>query len=53
MSHHMVRKIKKLIAAGLSDTDIAELTASGRSTIYDIRTGNTFAHVKEEEQESD
>jgi hypothetical protein len=49
MSHHAVRQIKKLIAKGLSDADIAEFTGNGRSTIYDIRVGNTFEHVKIEE----
>lgn len=50
MSHHAVRQIKKLIAAGRSDAEISELTGSGRATIYDIRVGNTFSHVKLEEE---
>lgn len=52
MSHHAVRQIKKLISTGFSDAQIAEFTGAGRSTIYDIRVGNTFSHVKEVEDGS-
>jgi hypothetical protein len=45
MPHHTVRHIKKLIAAGISDADIAKRFGCGRSTIYDIRVGNTYDHV--------
>lgn len=49
MSHHAVRQIRKLIDKGLTDAQIAELTGKGRASIYDIRMGNTFSHVKNEE----
>lgn len=49
MSHHMVRHIKKLITKGMSDADIADIVGCGRSTIYDIRIGNTYGHVKEQD----
>lgn len=48
MSHHMVRTIKKLIENGMSDADIAGITGKGRSTIYDVRNGVTYSHVKTE-----
>ena len=52
MPHHTVRLIKKGIARGLSDAQLSELTGAGRATIYDIRVGNTFKHVKEQEDGS-
>lgn len=53
MTHHAVRHIKKLIAFGISDADIAERFGCGKTTVYDIRVGNTFAHVKEEEEDNE
>lgn len=52
ISHHAVRQIKKLIAKGMSDAEIADIVGKGRSSIYDIRVGNTFSHVKDEVDES-
>lgn len=51
MSHHAVRQIKKLISNGLSDAEISSIVGTGRSTIYDIRVGKTFGHVKEIEND--
>lgn len=51
VSHHSVVQIKKLIAKGYSDAEIADVTGRGRSTIYDIRVGKTFSHVKEQTDE--
>jgi hypothetical protein len=51
MPHHVVRAIRKLIEQGISDEVIAQLYGKGRSTIYDIRMGVTYGHVKDEEDE--
>jgi hypothetical protein len=51
MPHHVVRAIRKLIEQGISDEVIAQLYGKGRSTIYDIRMGITYGHVKDEEDE--
>ena len=52
LPHHAVRGIKRLIANGVDDATIAELYGKGKTTIYDIRVGNTYSHVKEEEDDS-
>lgn len=49
MSHHMVRGIRKLIADDIPDEVIAGIYGKGRSTIYDVRMGITYSHVKDEE----
>lgn len=49
LPHHAVKAIRKLIGVGVPDSDIAERFGVARTTIYDIRVGNTYGHVVSEE----
>lgn len=47
LSHHMVKTIKRLLAAGkLTQQEIADLTGQSRETISAIKTERVYAHVK-------
>lgn len=45
LPHHTVRRIKKLLASGRTQKEIAELFGLSRETVRDINTGVTYSHV--------
>jgi transposase len=45
-----VRKIKQLLIDGMPQVEIAQLFSVNYSTIYDIRVGKTWKHIKIENE---
>lgn len=50
LPHHVVRAIRKLLADGRTQEQIAELYGVSRETISAIATRRVYNHVKDEEQ---
>lgn len=47
LPHHVVRAIRKLLAQGREQQDIADLYGISRENVSAIKTGRTYSHVKD------
>lgn len=53
LPHHTVRAIRKLIAAGRTQVEIAELYGVSKTVVAEIATGKNYSHVKDQEDGSE
>jgi hypothetical protein len=51
LSHSVVRNIRKLIEQGRKHQDIADLYGVSRETITAINVGQTYKHVKDDDND--